>query len=127
IVILGGDGADTINVGGSVGNAVFIDGGAGNDSVKGGPGNDTILGGTGDDLLVGGAGRDLLIGGLGADRIVGNTDDDILVAGTTAHDNNDTALTAIMAEWTSARTYTQRVNNIRNGSGSATRANGSYF
>jgi Ca2+-binding RTX toxin-like protein len=80
--------------------------------------------------LVGGGGRDLLIGGLGADRIVGNADDDILIAGTTAFDLDHTALCAIMAEWTSTRSYAVRTANITgNGTGSSfdVRQNGNYF
>jgi Ca2+-binding RTX toxin-like protein len=85
-----------------------------------------ILGGEGDDLLVGGSNRDLLIGGLGADRIVGNEQDDILVAGYTAFDAVDSALAVILAEWTSARSYSTRVSNLM-GAGTGPRANGSTF
>lgn len=99
-----------------------------------GAGNEILLGGGGDDLLVGGSGRDLLIGGLGSDRLVGNADDDILIAGATAFDANEAALAAVMAEWTSSRTYSQRVANLSNrtvagadGSQFAQRGNGDYF
>jgi Ca2+-binding RTX toxin-like protein len=85
-----------------------------------------LLGGEGDDLLVGGDGRDLLIGGTGADRIVGNADDDILIAGRTNHDAFDDALALIMAEWSSSRSYSDRVANLR-GTGTGVRANGSTF
>ena len=97
----------------NVGLPAKLDGGAGDDMLKGGPANDILLGGDGDDLLVGGAGRDLLIGGRGEDRIVGNWDDDILISGFTAYDANAVALLAIMAEWTSDRDYTTRVDNLR--------------
>jgi Ca2+-binding RTX toxin-like protein/PKD repeat protein len=118
----GGD--DWIDAGG--GNDV-IDAGAGNDLVRAGAGNDRVQGGAGDDILVGGdgddllngdQGRDLLIGGNGADRIVGNADEDVLIAGWTAYDANDTALLALMKEWTGCGRYGTRVANITNGTGS---------
>ncbi len=127
IYIYGGNGNDLLAVSNSISNSVLIDGGAGDDIIGGGSGNDILLGGSGDDIIIGGAGRDLMIGGTGSDALVGNSGDDILIAGTTSYDNNPTALNAIMAEWASSRTYTQRVNNLIDGSGSATRANGNYF
>ena len=93
----------------------------------GGLGHDVLLGGQGDDLLLGNAGRDLLIGGTGRDALVGGSDDDVLIAGWTDHDSDDRALDAIMDEWTSARSYATRINNLRNGSGSTARANGAYY
>ena len=36
----------------------------------------------------------------------------ILIGGATAFDDNDAALAAIMAEWTSPRSFTQRRNNL---------------
>src|SRR5262249_45976575 len=74
----------------------------------------------------GGAGRDLLIGGLGADLLLGGGGSDLLLAGTTAFDGDQGALAAVMAEWTSARSYAQRVANLR-GSGSGPRANRTTF
>lgn len=97
---------------GSIGLPAWLYGNGGNDRLKGGAGHDVLFGGDGDDLLVGGGGRDLLIGGLGADRIVGNADDDILIAGFTAFDADEAGIHAIMAEWTSARTFDQRTANL---------------
>lgn len=54
----------------------------------------------------------MLIGGTGADRLVGDADDDILIAGYTLYDINQMTLAAVMAEWTSTRSYSQRVANI---------------
>jgi hypothetical protein len=71
-------------------------------------------------------GRDLLIGGSGAAQLVSNFGDDMLIAGTTAFDANEAALAAIIAEWTSARSYADRVANL-SGTGSGPRANGNYF
>ena len=77
-----------------------------------------LLGEDGDDLLFGNEGRDVLIGGRGGDVLKGSDEDDILISGFTAHDAADSALLAILDEWRTTRTYEQRVNNLRNGSGS---------
>ncbi|WP_108502440.1 Hint domain-containing protein [Paracoccus indicus] len=80
-VIDGSAGNDTMNVGFTDllnsnatvpaidGNANYISGGAGNDSIEGGGGNDTILGGDGNDTLQGGTGADSLVGGAGSDTL----------------------------------------------------------
>jgi hypothetical protein len=124
LLAYGQDGNDDIQVAGSLSQTAWLYGQGGNDRLKGGAGHDLLFGGAGDDLLVGGAGRDLLVGGTGADRIVGNAADDIIIAGTTAYDGNVAALCAIMAEWTSGRSYDERTANLR-GAGS-TGVNGSY-
>ena len=77
----------------------------------GGSGNDSVTTGSGQDVIKGGAGDDLI------DRIVGNADEDLLIAGYTSFDNNDTALSAVMKEWTSGNSYATRVNNLTNGTG----------
>ena len=69
----------------------------------------------------------MLFGGRGADRLIGNSGDDILIAGTYDHENLDPALCAVMDEWTSNRSYVVRVDNLRDGTGSLNRENGSYF
>ncbi|WP_404479230.1 cadherin domain-containing protein [Novosphingobium sp. BL-52-GroH] len=83
--LLGGDGNDTLDAGstgaGSLGgDGNYLNGGAGNDTLRGregsdwlegGEGTDTLLGGAGDDILVGGAGEgDSLKGGTGSDQYV---------------------------------------------------------
>lgn len=50
---------------------VYIDGGAGNDTLNGGAKNDTLIGDEGNDSLFGQNGNDKLIGGLGADKMRG--------------------------------------------------------
>ncbi|MCA9238731.1 MAG: hypothetical protein KDA37_00960 [Planctomycetales bacterium] len=90
----------------------YIDGGDGDDLLIGGSGNDILLGGAGFDLLHGGAGRDLMIGGNDSDMIFGDSGEDILISGTTSHDGSRAALDLIMAEWTSARSYAERVDNL---------------
>jgi uncharacterized repeat protein (TIGR01451 family) len=89
----------------------------GNDDLFGENGNDIAVGGAGNDRIWGGIGNDLLIGGDGNDTLFGEAHSDILVAGSTAHDENETALMAILAEWSSSHAYSARVNNIRNGGG----------
>jgi Ca2+-binding RTX toxin-like protein len=85
------------------------------------------VGGAGSDTLTGGSGRDILIGGNGADSLTGAAGDDLLIAGGTSHDQNEEALLAILAEWsTTARSYATRVKNLR-GIGSGTRLNGSHY
>ncbi len=118
-LLLGGDGNDTID--GAVGDD-HIYGQAGNDTLIGGVGNNVLVGGDGNDKLVARPGRNILIGGNGADSIIGNAGDDILIAGSTAYDEDDAALQAILDEWASGNSYSTRVSNIRNGGG----ANGAF-
>jgi hypothetical protein len=60
-----------------------------------------------------------MIGGLGKDTLYGNNDDDILIGGYTVYDYNLTALDAIMAEWSSNKSYNERVAYLSSGSGFA--------
>lgn len=94
---------------------------AGSVTLIGGGGHDVLIGGSKSDSLNGGDGRDLLIGGLGADTLNGDAGDDILLGGTSSHRSKVTALNTLMAEWTSANSYTTRIANLLNGGG----ANGS--
>ncbi len=139
-------GDDRITIDDDIDVGAEIWGGRGNDELKGGEMHDIIFGEEGDDKIYGGPGRDILIGGLGADRIHGDEQDDIIIAGYTAFERTFNelapsifpassrltlnqqreAIEAIMAEWTSARSYSQRVANIR-GAGSGTRANGTNY
>ncbi|HUG90866.1 MAG TPA: hypothetical protein VML55_08540 [Planctomycetaceae bacterium] len=122
--LLGGPGNDVL-VGGSAND--LLDGGPGDDTLSGGPGDDILVGGDGDDHLNGDRGRDLLIGGRGGDVLVGGPDDDLLIAGFTLFDDNHAALSTLLDEWTSDRDYATRTANLRDGSGSSERANGSFF
>lgn len=103
VSILGNAGNDQIGV--STGTiSVYVNGGAGNDSISGGdendtlsggPGRDTILGGNGNDLINGMSGNDSLFGGGGRDRILGGSEDDFLDGGSGVdqihgEDGNDT-------------------------------------
>jgi Ca2+-binding RTX toxin-like protein len=107
--LFGGSGSDSLY--GGAGNDA-LQGELGNDSLFGEAGHDLLLGGFGDDGLFGGSGRDILIGDRGADRLLGQNDDDVLVGGATIYENNDAALGAILAEWTSRRPFGARVNSM---------------
>lgn len=116
IIISGYAGNDTITLDSRITLPAELDGGAGNDTLTGASGNDIILGGAGDDSLNGSGGRDILIGGSGRDRANGGSGEDILIGGTTTH--QIPALRSIMAEWSNAQTYAQRVASLsRTGAG----------
>ena len=107
----------------------LVRGGDGNDTLAGGLGNDILLGDGGDDAIDGGDGRDVLIGGRGADGLRGSGGDDILIAGTTSFDASDRQLAQIRAEWTSLKSYANRVANLRGSRNPqyAARRNGNTF
>jgi PKD repeat protein len=126
IIAFGQAGDDDIQVAGGISLPAWLYGDNGDDRLKGGDGHDILQGGEGADLLIGGGGRDLLIGGSGADRIVGNAEDDILIAGNINFADQTAALCAIMDEWTSARSFAQRVDNLVHGT-SSNRANGNVL
>ena len=126
IIAYGMAGDDDIKVVGGISLPAWLFGGDGNDRLQGGGGDSVLVGGAGDDQLIGGKGSDVLIGGLGADQLVGNSGDDLLIAGATAFDDSLEALDAILAEWTSARRYADRVANL-SGTGNGPRANGDVF
>jgi Ca2+-binding RTX toxin-like protein len=113
ILVYGQAGDDVVLLDGSIQNAAWIRGGAGDDWLLGGAGNNILFGEEGEDVLLGNSGRNLLIGGLGADLLLGRPGDDILVGGSTSWDADETALSAIMAEWTSAADYQTRVAHLR--------------
>src|SRR5262249_6542981 len=133
---VGGGARNVRNVTGGSGDDVLV-GDASNNVLMGGAGNDVLLGGAGSDTLRGGDGRDLLVGGTDADTLDGGADDDILIGGTIAYFDettgavNETALDAIMQEWTrtdldasgALNSYNTRVGDLRGGGG----LNGSYL
>ena len=112
IVVYANAGNDFVQIAGGVTAPATVFGGAGNDRIKAGGGNSILIGGAGDDVLLGGAGRDILLGGAGADLLGGNGEDDILVAGTTHFDSSLAALVLIQSEWTSSRSFADRVTNL---------------
>jgi Ca2+-binding RTX toxin-like protein len=113
-VIDGGAGHDVLL--GGRGNNLLI-GGVGNDVLTGGLGNNVLVGGDGNDVLSGGLGRSLLIGGTGQDVLVAGCGGSILIGGTTAYDANQTALLAILAEWSQPIPIDARLAHLSSGGG----------
>jgi hypothetical protein len=113
IIAYGGGGNDTITLAsngfGSVAVPGVLFGGDGDDilDARGSTANDVLVGGDGNDTLFDGSGFNILIGGLGADSLnrnvagttLSNLGTDILIGDVTAHDNNLSALLALMSEW----------------------------
>ncbi len=120
-----------------------LDGGNGNDLLRGGDGNDSLTGGRGHDILLGEAdndslqgdlsanngsaalSRDILVGGLGADSLLGLGGEDLLISGSTSLSDGDLQLA--MAEWSASRDVLVRQANLKDGTGSTERNNGSVF
>lgn len=114
-----------VTITGGTGNDLIL-GGNQDDTLNGGAGNDIIVGGSGNDRMDGGTGRDLLVGGFGIDRLTGGTDDDLLIGNRFISENNPSALTQVLSEWTSARSYSERIANLK-GLGTGVRNNGTTF
>jgi parallel beta-helix repeat protein/VCBS repeat-containing protein len=121
LIAFGSGGADELLVGPFVPKQAYFDGGDGDDRLIGGNLSDVLLGGAGNDRLDGNLGDDILIGGTGGDVLEGGPhhafafDSDLLIAGTTAYDADSAALRLIFLEWTSGRSYSQRVTNLSTG------------
>ena len=84
-------------------------GGSGNDTLTGNTLANVLAGGAGNDTLAGGSGKNILIGGTGTDTLTGGSTEDLLLGARYTLETDTTALTALLAEWTSANTYTNRV------------------
>jgi VCBS repeat-containing protein len=106
------DSSSTLAVKGTIENVI---GSESADWIKGNSANNCIQGRGGNDTLFGVAGRNLLIGGAGKDTLRGGSGDDILIGGTTLYDDDSLALAAIMREWTSARSFRKRGDNLAAG------------
>ncbi|MBC2837656.1 beta strand repeat-containing protein, partial [Paragemmobacter straminiformis] len=78
--LLTGTGSDSIN-GASATGAIWVDSGAGNDTLFGGSGNDTLAAGTGNDSIASGTGDDTVDAGEGDDTIDAGAGNDTLIAG----------------------------------------------
>ena len=121
--LVGGDGDDTLlggngsdNITGSRGDDRLF-GENGNDILRGKEDNDILVGGIGNDDLSGDSGVDVLIGGKGTDIMDAGSGADLLIGGSTSIDDDAAMLSLILAEWSSSNTYIERVNNLRDGSG----------
>ncbi|MBN1853791.1 MAG: hypothetical protein JW829_13750 [Pirellulales bacterium] len=121
--LIGGDGSDQLL--GRDGDDILF-GGSGADILSGGDGHDILVGGDGDDILLGGYGRDLIFAGQGSDILYGSIGEDILIAGFTLFDIDSAALTKLRDEWTSDRTYEERILNL-SAAGTEDRLNDDYF
>ncbi len=89
-------------------------GGAGADNLRAFAGVPSVLiGNAGNDVLTGSTGRDILIGGLGSDTLRGGGAEDILIGGSTTHDAAPSQLANLRAEWTSDRSYSERIGNLQ--------------
>jgi Ca2+-binding RTX toxin-like protein len=86
--------------------------GSGNSTLNAGSGNDVLVGGAGNDKLVAGAGRSILIADVGAALMMGGANQDLLIGGSTIYDGTIAALSAIMAEWSSANSYATRIGHL---------------
>ena len=144
--ISGGGGNDTIYGGlhdsaidGGEGNDVIFDsvetgsnlGDTGSTSVDGGEGNDILVGssrpGSSVDTLIGGKGNDILIAQYGTSILQGGVGSDLLIAGIIPTNSLlITNLLAIQSEWTSTRTYVDRIANLE-GTGVGPRNNGDVY
>ncbi|HWE37329.1 MAG TPA: calcium-binding protein [Isosphaeraceae bacterium] len=103
---------------GGVANVRNVIGGSGVDTLTGNSLGNVLVGGTANDVITGGSGRSILIGGKGSDKVTGGSSDDIVIGDSTIFDHNEAALASLLAEWQRTdETYTQRINNLRNGGG----------
>ncbi|MGE4103706.1 MAG: calcium-binding protein [Pirellulales bacterium] len=97
------------------------------DTITGDAQDNLLIGGDGNDTLNGGDGNDILIGGDGSDSLTGGNGDDLLISGTVDFGPSWlVALLAIQAEWSSGRSFSDRVDNLQ-GTGTGTRLNEDYF
>ena len=118
IIVYARGGNDAILIAGAVSRPVWAYGDEGNDLIKLGNGGGIAFGGAGSDAIVGGSGRDILVGGENGDLLVGNPGDDILISALTVYDDrsslasHENTWSTILAEWSSARTFAERVNNL---------------
>ena len=116
----GNDEIVTRNLGKSI-----LHGGAGDDKLEGSLlGPNLLVGDDGNDDLEGGQlARNILIGGKGEDHLNGGMgNENLLIGGTTSHDANDSALMAILGEWSEFTPIETRVRNLTRGGG----RNGSF-
>jgi len=113
-------GATNLTAAGTADAILYGGSGDGGTLTAAGSGKDILIGEAADTTLTDtGTGRNILIGGgPGGDTFVGGGND-ILVSGTTQYDSNTgpniAALDAILAEWSSSASYTNRIKKIELG------------
>jgi Ca2+-binding RTX toxin-like protein len=81
-------------------------------TLKGGDGDDVLSGRAGNDILVGGPGKNILIGGFGNDQLTGGSGEDLLLGARYLLEDDSVALNALRAEWSSSRSYNNRVGHL---------------
>jgi Ca2+-binding RTX toxin-like protein len=116
IAVYGQDGADNVQISGSVNRTAFLFGQGGNDRLKGGGGNNFVAGGAGNDTLSSdnSSGFSILIGGAGSDRLVGNGGSDLLIGGVVDFEDplncdNDPLICNLLSAWAApAQDYATR-------------------
>jgi hypothetical protein len=118
IIVLAGDGNDSVTIAGSISNPVWIYGGQGDDQLNASNGSSLLFGGDGNDQLLGGNGRDVMVGGDGADKLVSNGDQDILIAGYTSHDapsspGHEEFWCELTEQWNKEQEFSVRVQALR--------------
>lgn len=100
-VVLGTAGAETLSSIAAPGTSVYINAGAGNDTLTGTSSDDFLVGGTGDDAINAGTGNDSVLAGAGNDTVQAGSG----VVSVSGGDGNDTvriaSLTANLAAGTS--------------------------
>lgn len=89
-VVLGNVGADTLTAISGPGVAVYINAGAGNDTLTGTANDDFLVGGTGDDSINAGTGNDSVLAGAGNDIVLAGNG----VVSVSGGDGNDTIAVA---------------------------------
>jgi hypothetical protein len=86
--------------------------------ITGGAGNNILVGDGTQDSITGGSGPNLIISGGGSGQISGGGAGDVLIGGTTAYDQDQASLQAILAYWAqSGDDYATRVANLAAGNG----------
>jgi Ca2+-binding RTX toxin-like protein len=109
---------------GQAANFENVAGGSGNDVITGNAAANVLAGGAGNDTLNGGDGKNIFIGGTGADLLTGGSTEDLLIGASSTYEANNTALAALLAEWTSANTFQDRTDHLLGNAAGG--ANGSF-
>ena len=109
LVIHGGPDQNQIQVDSQVTTPTWIyAGGSVSNNVQTGGGPSIVIGGSGANTITGGSGRDVLMAGAGKSTIQAGSGDALIIGGTTDYNANDLALAAILNEWASADSFSNR-------------------
>ena len=114
VVLYGGAGDDLLSIGDQVSIPAWLFGCDGNDNFQAlGSGPSLLSGGEGNDQLQSGPGRSIMIGGRGSDTLIAGSGGAILIGCTTDHDLLDAALDALLDEWSSSASYSNRIAHLQ--------------